>query len=86
MLEEQIRKHSASLTLALRSQQYQQALSVWSAPNMAYKNQMRQMAPNAGLKGSKVFVVLKKRKTIRNQMTYDHVWDVVVPVVVNPCS
>jgi hypothetical protein len=52
--------NSASLTLALRSQQYQQALSVWSAPNMPYKNQMRQMAPNAGLKGSKVFVVLKK--------------------------
>ena len=79
VLKEKSGSNSASLTLALRNQQYQQAMSLWSGPNMAYMHQMRQMHPTPGLKGSKAFVCFHKGIPVETKQYLAMSWMLLFP-------
>ena len=79
MLKEESGSNSASLTLAVRNQQYQQAMSLWSGPNMAYMHQMRQMHPTPGLKGSKAFVCFHKGIPVETKQYLAMSWMLLFP-------
>ena len=79
MLKEESGSNSASLTLAVRNQQYQQAMSLWSGPNMAYMHQMRQMHPTPGLKGRKAFVCFHKGTPVETKQYLAMSWMLLFP-------